>query len=99
VNGRPPVKNHVSRKSTFRAGQMVRMMVTVTLRKHLDRHPEIARGFPHIGTSLHQPRRCGVTENVRRHVVAESSICYGVGKGFVDTMHRLSVPLDGETLS
>jgi hypothetical protein len=78
---------------------MVGVMVAISLRKHLDCHAEIAGRFPHIGACLHQPRRSGMTEDMRGHVITEAGVGDHIGESPVDAFHWLAVPLDGEPLA
>ena len=81
------------------AGEMIRMMVPIARRQHLDRHPEEACRLPHIRAGLHEPRSCCVAQGVRDDIVAKSSILHGAGKSFADALYRLPIPLDGKPLS
>ena len=55
-------------------------MMPVPERQHLDGHPEIARGLPYISACLHEPSRSGVTQNVRRDIVAEPALVTTLAK-------------------
>ena len=81
------------------SGQVIRMMVAVSLEQHLERHAEKARGLPRTRSALHQPRRSGVPQHVRSHVRAETRVSYYVRERLLDCLHRLSIPLHHETLS
>lgn len=50
-----------------RISQVLRVMVTVDLLHHIDRHPDQARRLPWIDASLQHPGHRGVPQHMRRH--------------------------------
>jgi hypothetical protein len=50
-----------------RIPQMLRVMVTIDLLHHVDRHPDQTRRLPWIDTGLQYPGHCGVPQHMRRH--------------------------------
>ena len=74
------------------------MMVAITLRQHLDRHAEIAGGFPSVGALLHQPCRGSVAEGVGCHVWPKASVLDGRSEPLPDRPNRLAIPLNAEAL-
>ena len=46
-------------------------MVSVVAFEHLDRHAEMAGGFPPIDAALHKPRCASVAQNMRRDIGAK----------------------------
>jgi hypothetical protein len=50
----------VAAKSCLGSLQVCGMMMTISLRQHLNRHPKEPGRLPEIDSRLHEPRRCGV---------------------------------------
>jgi hypothetical protein len=82
-----------------RLREMLRVMVAVPRRKHLDSHAEIAGGLPHVRAGLHQPSRCGVPKCVRDDIITEPGVLHGTRKCFTNALYRVAIPLDGKPLS
>jgi len=95
---RVPVPVPVPAEGSPGAGKMVRVVVAVPVRQHLDRHAEIAGGLPCVSALLHQPGRGSVAERVRRHVGAKTCIPDGRRKPLPNRLDGLSIPLDAEAL-
>jgi hypothetical protein len=64
--------------------QVVCMVVAVDAGQHLDRHSEEPGGFPLVDAGPHQPRRCRMTQRVRRHGGVEAGKLDGVPEGGSD---------------
>jgi hypothetical protein len=73
-------------------------MVTVPLQQHFDRHTQKSSSLPRTGSSLHQPCRRRVSEDVRCYIRSKTGIRHNVGEGFFDRFDRSPVPLHRETL-
>ena len=80
------------------SGQVIRMMVSIPLQQHFQRHAEISSSLPGAGSSLHQPSRRRVSQDVRRHIGPETSIRRNVSERLFDRLHRFPVPLHREAL-
>jgi hypothetical protein len=56
---------------------------------------EKAGGFSFVNASLHQPRRCGVPQPVRRYEAMQACEPHSALERGLDRFDRLTVPLDG----
>jgi hypothetical protein len=70
------------------------MMVTVGVEQNFQRHAEIPGCLPWVSAPLHQPRRRGVPEGMRRDSGIEPSELYSALERRFDRGHRLAVELD-----
>src|SRR3984893_15746826 len=77
---------------------MIRVMMTIPLQQHFNRHAQKSRSLPRTGSALHHPRRRGVPEHVRRHIGPETRIRDNVSERLFDRVHRLPIPLHREAL-
>src|SRR6516162_5602544 len=82
----------------FGSLQMRGMVVTISLRQHLDRHAKESGRLPEIDPRLHKPRRCSVPQDVGSNVIAQSGISHDVAEGFVDARNGRAVPLHSKPL-
>src|SRR5260370_26830453 len=77
---------------------MIRVMVTIPLQQHFNRHAQKPRSLPRTGSALHHPRCRSVPEHVRRHIGPETGIRDNVSERLFDRLHRLPIPLHRGTL-
>jgi hypothetical protein len=68
--------------------------MAVNVLERFDAHPQKARGLPDVSPVQHEPRCCRVTEDMRRHILAQPSVGYGIPESDLNALHRLAVDLD-----
>ena len=85
-------------KGVLSALEVSGVVMPVTLRQHLGRHPKEASGLPYVDSRLHQPSGSGVPEDMRSHLSAKARVGRRVRKGSSDVPDALAIPLNCKPL-